>query len=283
VKKIIFVQDFFLEHITGGGELHDDVVIKHFKQKNVLFCKKRTIELSINFLKDNLEKVYFISNFANLKNNLKAFLSKNCEYVIYEHDYKFVDVRNPIMFDDFQVPKKNQINVNFYRSAKKIICLSKMHRQIFDKNLNLKNIVNINCSMWSDEDLQLFRKLQNVEKKDKFAIIASNNPIKKTQESIDYCKKKKIQFDLISSPNYHEFISSLASYKGLVFMTGHPEPTPRVAIEAKMLNCKFISQKRLIGVAYEDYFHLTGIEMIEQIKTLREEALNKILGWINEI
>ena len=66
-------------------------------------------------------------------------------------------------------------------------------------------------------------------------------------------------------------------------MTGHPEPTPRVAIEAKMLNCKFISQKRLIGVAYEDYFHLTGIEMIEQVKTLREEALNKILGWINEI
>jgi hypothetical protein len=66
-------------------------------------------------------------------------------------------------------------------------------------------------------------------------------------------------------------------------MTGHPEPTPRVAIEAKMLNCKFITQRNLIGVAQEDYFHLTGSDMIDKIKSLRDEALAKIEGWINEI
>ena len=34
-------------------------------------------------------------------------------------------------------------------------------RDIFDKNLQLDNIVNINCSMWHDEDLDLFESLQN--------------------------------------------------------------------------------------------------------------------------
>tara|TARA_Y100000592_G_scaffold101161_1_gene186222 strand:- start:598 stop:1449 length:852 start_codon:yes stop_codon:yes gene_type:complete len=283
VKQIIFVQDFFIEHITGGGELHDDVVIKHFKKNNLLFDKKRTVELSIKYLKNNLDKVFFISNFANLRNNLKAFLARNCEYLIYEHDYKFVDVRNPIFFDDFVVPKRNQVNINFYKMAKKVICLSKMHRNIFEKNLFLENLENINCSMWSDGDLELFKNLQNVVKKHKFAIINSSNPIKKTRESIEFCDKRGIEYDLISSPNYHEFIKKLAEYRGLVFMTGHPEPTPRVAIEAKMLNCSFLSQKKLISVAHEDYFDLKGINMIDKVRQMRDDALAKILGWINEV
>ena len=283
MKQIIFVQDFFVEHVTGGGELHDDVVIKYFLKQGVLFDKKRTTELTVNYLKDNKDKVFFISNFANLKNNLKAFIAKNCEYLIYEHDYKFVDVRNPILFDDFIVPKKNQVNVNFYKMAKKVICLSKMHRSIFEKNLNLQNLENINCSMWSDDDLELFRSLQNIQKKSKLAIINSSNPIKKTRESIEFCNRRNLEYDLISSPNYHEFIKKLAEYRGLVFMTGHPEPTPRVAIEAKMLNCSFLSQKNLISVAHEDYFGLKGIDMINKVKQMRDEALVKILGWINEV
>ena len=65
-------------------------------------------------------------------------------------------------------------------------------------------------------------------------------------------------------------------------MTGHPEPTPRIAIEAKILNCSLITQKELIGVTYEDYFHLTGVEMIEKVKAMRDEALQQIEEWIYE-
>jgi len=181
------------------------------------------------------------------------------------------------------IPKRNQVNINFYKMAKKVICLSKMHRNIFEKNLFLENLENINCSMWSDGDLELFKNLQNVVKKHKFAIINSSNPIKKTRESIEFCDKRGIEYDLISSPNYHEFIKKLAEYRGLVFMTGHPEPTPRVAIEAKMLNCSFLSQKKLISVAHEDYFDLKGINMIDKVRQMRDDALAKILGWINEV
>ena len=75
----------------------------------------------------------------------------------------------------------------------------------------------------------------------------------------------------------------LSKYKGLVFMTGHPEPTPRVAIEAKMLNCSFISQKNLIGVAHEDYFHLKGVDMIEEVRQMRDTSLEKLTRWCNEV
>ena len=137
--------------------------------------------------------------------------------------------------------------------------------------------------MWHDSDLQIFEELQSVDKNNKFAVIESTNPIKKTRQSVEFCTKNNIVFDLISSRDYITFIKKLSEYEGLIFMTGHPEPTPRVAIEAKMLNMKFVSQKNLIGVAHEDYFHLNGKDMINKVKKMRDEALLKIEGWINEV
>ena len=256
MKKVIFLQDFFVEHNLGGAELHDQVVIDYFDDVGLLFDKRRTMELTIEYVRQNVDKVWFISNFVGLDNRIKAYMAKNCKYLIYEHDYKFINIRNPITFKDFIVPSKNIVNINFFANAHKVICLSKMHREIFDKNLHLDNIVNINCSMWSDEDLHLIESLCEAKKKPVCAVIESGNPIKKTKESIDFCLSKDIPFELISSKNHHEFMKILSNYKALVFMTGHPEPTPRVAIEAKMLNCEFISQKKLIGVAHEDYFSL---------------------------
>ena len=241
------------------------------------------MELDLDYVKKNKDKVWFISNFVGLNNRIKAYLAKHCKYLIYEHDYKFINVRNPISFSDFIVPDKNKMNLNFYRSASKVICLSKMHREIFDKNLDINNIVNINCSMWSDSDLELILSLSGAKKKNKYAIINNPNPLKKTKETVAFCKTKGIEYDLISSGNYQEFLKILSQYKGLIFRTGHPEPTPRVAIEAKMLICNFVSQKKLIGVAHEEYFSLSGTEMISEVRKMRDEALEKIIGWIDEV
>lgn len=283
MKKIIFLADMFASDHTGGAELHDDVVISHFRDKGILCDVVKCLSLKEKYINNNRDKVWFISNFTSLKNQHKAMLAKNCSYIIYEHDYKFIKVRNPISFSEFVIPQNQFTNVNFYRNAKKIICLSKMHKEIFDKNLNLNNIVNINCSMWHDSDLKIFEELQSIKKKNRFAVIESANPIKKTKQSVEFCIKNDIPFDLVSSRDYMTFIKKLSEYKGLIFMTGHPEPTPRVAIEAKMLNMKFISQKNLIGVAHEDYFHLTGKDMIDEVKKMRNEALLKIEDWINEV
>ena len=282
-KRVIFLQDFFIEDFLGGAELHDDVVIKHLDKIGILYAKKKNSDLTAEYIHKHKDKVWFISNFSTLKPEIMGLLMRDCKYLIYEHDYKFIDTRNPINFKNFIVPEKRKININFYNLAHKVICLSKMHREIFEKNMNLLNLENINCSMWSDQQLELFTSLLGTQKKAKFAVINSQNKIKKTKESVEFCRRKGLDFDLISSSRYEDFIGQLAQYSGLVFMTGHPEPTPRVAIEAKMLGCKFIAQKDLIGVAHEDYFSLTGSDMIDKVRSLRDEALTKIEGWINEV
>lgn len=283
-KSIIFIADFLVDDPQrGGAELHDNIVIEYFKSTEALYEIKKTPEVTIEYVKTNRDKFWFISNFNFLHNRVKAYLSKHCKYVIYEHDYKFCKERNPINFKDFKVPESSKMNVNFFRAAKKVICLSKLHFDIFNKNLDMQNLVSIKCSMWGDEELEFMKSLQSVPKKqDVCAIIESYNPIKKTIEAKNFCKANGLKYDLIKSPDYREFLKLLAQYEKLVFMTGHPEPTPRIAIEAKILNCSLITQKELIGVTYEDYFHLTGVEMIEKVKAMRDEALRQIEEWIYE-
>ena len=285
MKKVIFVADSFRQSHLGGAELHDDVVLQHLKYNNLLYDYKKSQEITDQYLKEHIDKTWFIGNFAGIQSEHKTFLADNCNYLIYEHDYKFCKLRNPITFPNFVCPPHQMTNLNFYFRAKKVICLSKMHRDIFEKNLAANNLTNINCSMWSDEDLTVILNLEKEfrdNKKDRFAIINNSNPIKKTRETVAFCDKNNIEYDLISSPDHHSFLRMLAQYKGLIFRTGHPEPTPRVAIEAKMLGCKFMSQKELIGVAHEDYFNLSGKDMIEEVRKMRDQALHKIIGWINE-
>ena len=279
--KIIFLQDFFVEQNLGGGELHDEVVIKYFEDKGILQEKINTYNVTPEFILQNTDKVWFISNFVALKNVCKALIAKHCTYLIYEHDYKFLRNRNPIVYPDFIAPNDtHKYNFTFYQNARQVVCLSKMHRKIFDDNLGLSNISNLNCSMWMDEDLELMKSLNGIPKNNKFAVIDSTNPIKKTRETVDFCKHRGLPYELIKADNHHDFLRALSQYSGLIFQTGHPEPTPRIAVEAKMLNCRFLSQKHLIGVAHEEWFSLNGDALIEEVRQMREAGCLKLWTWL---
>lgn len=284
MKKIIFIADFFKETVTGGAELHDDVVLQYFKREGAFHDQKRCIDLTEAYVDANIDKVWFIGNFVSMPGYIKQRFVDKCEYILYEHDHKYLASRNPSLFKDFVAPKSYICNLDFYQAAKKVVCLSKFQRSIYEKNLELQNLTNLHCSMWSDEDLDFIRTLEGVEKKNGiFAVISSNNPIKKTSSSINYCKMNNLSYELISSQNYHDFLSQLAQYEGLVFVPGAPESTPRIAIEAKMLNCKFISNKSLIGVAHEDYFHLNGNELIQKVRDLRDVACGHIMEIVQTL
>lgn len=277
MTRVIFLQDFFAHQHLGGGELHDAVVIEHLRAQNLLHEAKNTYNVTPAYIKENTDKFWFVSNFVALKAQCKALISKHCRYLIYEHDYKFLKNRNPISYPDFVAPShSHKSNFTFYRNAEVVMCLSKFHRAIFEKNLGLPNIDNINCSMWNDSDLELMRSLNKTTKNDKYAVIDSSNIIKRTRSTIMYCEKAGIPYELIKSADHHEFLKLLSQYKGLIFQTGHPEPTPRIAVEAKMLNCRFISQKNLIGVAHEDWFPLNGDDLVDEVRAMRERACQKL-------
>ena len=106
-KSIIIISDFYKQDLSppGGAELNDDVLFSFLESKGLVKHKIRSNEFDtkkmIHFLEENKECTFLISNFANLHFRAAAFLSKNCRYFIYEHDYKFHKYRNPLWSRDF--------------------------------------------------------------------------------------------------------------------------------------------------------------------------------------
>ena len=272
MKQIIFIADFFADQLTGGAEINDDTLLRMLENENLLYSKVNSGDVTEELITNNPDKLFVISNFANLNMQLVPFFAL-VDYVFYEHDYKFLSTRNPKQFPNFKAPNDLIINYNFYKNAKAIICLSEMHREIFQKNLNTENIININCSLFDDDKIDLLLSLNKNEKTRDYAIIKSNNPTKRMMDTIDWCKNKGLKFDLISHPDNNEFLSILSQYKNLVFMTAHPEPTPRIAVEAKLMGVNFIANKGLIGVAHEYWWNMTPDNIAKELVIIRNKAL----------
>ena len=251
--------------------------------KAKIHSNEHELKFMLHYLKQNRDCTFLISNFANLHFRALAFLQKNCRYFVYEHDYKFHKKRNPIDYRDFIVPEDELINKNFFKSAEQLICLSKLHKDIFEKNLGIRNIHNTTCSLWREDDLDYIKFLsQTVEKNNKTAVVDTNNPIKRKKECIEFCEQNNLEHDLISSADYRHFLEIMAQYESLVILPGHPEPTPRIAVEAKMLNCKLYSNSRTLGVAHEDWFRLNGEELVEEIREIKKKTLSYITERITE-
>ena len=56
-------------------------------------------------------------------------------------------------------------------------------------------------------------------------------------------------------------------------MTAHPEPTPRIAVEAKLMGVNLIANKKLIGVANEYWWNWTPDKIAEELVVIRNKAL----------
>ncbi len=274
LTDIILIADFFYKDFTGGAELNDYSLIERFKHTGIfvkeIYCKQVTIQ----FLEKNKKCKYIVANFVTLSEAAKEYMMENIDYVIYEHDHKYLKRRNPIFYKDFLAPKEDLSNLRFYKNAKKTICLTQLALDVFKANTGLENCVKLGASVWRKEDLQFLSNLSGVEKNDKYAIMDSDNPIKKKQRCIEYCNRNQISFDLISDKQHQRFIQKLSPYKGLVFMTGHLETCCRIVVEAKMLNCKVTTQTKLIGAASEPWFDLNGLELIEKIEEISENSVN---------
>ena len=153
---------------------------------------------------------------------------------------------------------------------------------MFVKNTGLKNVGHVGASIWLDQDLEFIRNNCKNKKNNLYAIMKSNNPIKKTLECIKFCNEQKIEYDLIYDNDNKKFLKKLSEYKGLIFKTGHLETCGRILVEAKMLNCKLIYQKKLVGAAYEPWFSLDGEELIEVIKKISNDSINIFISCFKE-
>jgi hypothetical protein len=177
------------------------------------------------------------------------------------------------------VPEDQIINKQFYEKAIAVCCQSKLHAETVQKNLLLKNIVNLGCNLWADEFLSLLEENIGKTKTRKFGVMQTNNKNKGMEQTIKYCRRENIQHELIPFCRPSEFINELAKTETLVFFPQWMETFCRVAVEARILGCKLITNKSL-GCASEPFFSLKGKELLDVVRQKKKEVISKFINII---
>jgi len=274
MNKIIFVADFFANEVPGGGELNNQELIDILRERDSHVLEVKSNRLTPEFISECSKKVKFIvANFVMLSRESKTMLENDREYIIYEHDHKYVKSRNPANYDNFIAPKSEIINFNFYKNAKAVLCQSQFHADIVESNLKLDNIISLGGNLWSEDSLETMLSMSKTDKKPTCAIMSSTNWHKNTADAIKLCKAKQWEYDVIPTCGYMEFLLRLGESDKFVFLPKTPETLSRIAVEARMMGLSVITNN-MVGATKEDWFSLKGEELIEVIKNKRIEIPN---------
>lgn len=278
MNKVVFVSDFFKHQVSGGAEIYDQILMEELESCGVKVCKFNSAEFTKKHfaLYEKMGFMFLVSNFIQLRDDVKKVMQVySGRYCILEHDHKYLSNRNPSEFKDFKSPSQMIINRDFYKFAKHVFCQSIKHAEVLSMNLEIDNVENLSCSLWSKEQTSLIRS-KICDKNNKAMIINDPNVIKGTIESIALCKKKGIDFDLVEKLPYELFLEQLAIHDKFVFLPKTLESFCRVILEARMMNCKLVTNN-LNGCTYEPWFKgLKGQDLIDYVDSQRDVVVAKI-------
>ena len=278
--KILYIADYL--HGLGGGELNDKELVGLLLEKGHDVILKECHKINKDFLiqPDIKTRNLIISNFKHLKEEQIGYLIKNFTYIIYEHDHKYLENRNPAEFKNYLAPKEKIINLEFYKNAKAIICQSTFHKEIVKKNLELNNIHSVGGNLWSLEMLDVLRQYSKREKKDRCSVVNFIVAHKNTEEAIRYCMHKKMDYELINRAPPLKFLKGMGVNKKLVFFPKTPETLCRLIVEARMMGMTVITNG-CVGATKEEWFKLKGGPLIDLMKEKRHDISNKIVDLLN--
>jgi hypothetical protein len=254
MSKVCLISDYFSDQILGGGELNDDELLQILNQKGFQLGKVQSQFVTVEFLKEKKDNFYIVSNFCNLSQECKNYLADELQYLIYEHDHKYLLTRNPADYNNF-------------------------HKGIAESNLGLDNISSVGGNLWSKRVLEKLRDLSKNEKADKYSVLNSNISHKNTSRTVAYCEHKGYEYDLVSDSSYFSFLEKLGANKTFVFFPQTPETLSRVVVEARMMGMSVVANN-LIGATQEPWFSLKGEELIDYMTEKREEVGKLVEGII---
>ena len=96
-----------------------------------------------------------------------------------------------------------------------------------------------------------------------------------------YCKAKGLKIDKIMPCGHQEFLTRLNKNKSLVFFPKTLETLSRIVVEARMLDCKVITNSK-IGATSEEWFTLKGKPLIDKMKEKRLQIPEIVLKYLGE-
>ena len=277
--KIVYISDFFVEEISGGAEICDNILINLMKEDGYDVIRFKNTDLTDKHIRlyRSCGYHFIVSNFTLMSPPVSTeLINYPGSYSIMEHDHKYVKTRNPAAYEDYLAPFEDIINREMFTNAKCIFAQSKIQAETIRKNLKINNVVHLGMSLWTDEQLAIIEDNVENKKAPEAAVIKSNNPTKNTATTAQYCKDKGIAYKLIGSPNYKTFIEQLSSHEAYVFIPRVLESFNRVLLEARMLNCKIVTTN-LNGCTSEEWFKkYKGKELIEFVRSERSRVYDDI-------
>jgi hypothetical protein len=276
--ECVFIGDFYKSDLNnkGGAENNDSVLISLLEDQGFKVEKKYCREISPTVIESNKNKKFIIGNFVQLSEESKKALHDK-HYIIYEHDHKYLKTRDPSCFPNFTAPPNQVINKDFYKNSRCVVCLSNSQAESVRNNLDILNVESIGCSLWSENKLSFIQSIAETPKVKDYCVVNSANVVKGTQQAVSFCNRSQYEFDLIQSSNEEEFLTTLSSYRTLVYIPTVLESLCRLVVEAKMLNCGVITKSQLLGAASQDWWGLNGKELITAIRKQQKTALDIFL------
>ena len=280
-KKVVFVADFFVNQVLGGGELNDDLLIKLLHRAGKEVSSVAATQINLEFLREHQNDFFIISNFIGLTEECKRWITHNAAYIIYEHDHKYLNNRNPALYPHFKPPQKALRNFSFYKNAVGVICQSTFHKKILVQNLGLDNIISVGGNLWSAKSLAKLKSLAIADKSEACSIMDSPIPHKNTDKAVAYCKSKGNQYELVADSDYFSFLEKLGKNRTLVFFPATPETLSRLVCEARMMGMSVVTNG-LVGAAKEEWFNKKGEELITYMEQKKEEIIKVVLNLMKK-
>ncbi len=268
--KVLFLADFFKEQLLGGGESNDANLIEHLSSRGVTVVKRNCKDV-LSAEIEKFEKI-IVGNFISLSPENRQILQARGNYIIYEHDHKYVSTRDPSKFLNFNIPSDNIVNKEFYENAQAVVVLSDICKEVLVSAIPAATVHSIGCSLWSSKTLDYISLINSEEKRHEYCILKSANPTKNYPKTREYCLLKGITPIEIQSAEYYEFLKMMGECKNFVFLPTVLETFSRVCVEAQMLNVEVRTMRNLIGFYSESFSHLQGDTLIEKVREKNNKA-----------
>ena len=271
--KLLYLSDNLGDH-PGGAEQNDSVLIEILRQMghDVLVLKSDSEDI----VEKSEGRKLIVSNFIFMFASVKKHIEDKCDYVIYEHDHKYLLARDPSHYPNYVAPQSEVVNKTFYQNANAVFCQSNLHAEILNKNLSNVNTVVLGGNLWSDDILDHLESLSLNKKESKYCIMRSNIEHKNTYGCVKYCESVKQPYVVIGPLPHGQFLEEMSKYSTFFFIPKTVETLSRIVVEARMLNCKVVTNNK-IGAASMDWFKMSGKELIDAMRKKREEIPNLVL------
>lgn len=242
----VVVSDMFAEDYAGGAELTLEAILA--KAPGNIY-KLHSMLVTPELVESNKDKTWILGNFSKMpKNSLIELVASKVDFSIVECDYKYCKYRSSHLH---KLQEKNDCDCHTQEHGIFVRALFQRARTVFfmsQKQMNEytqlfpqappRNFV-VQTSTFKDHTLNKLKELRELRKSrnltDKWAIMSGGSWIKAERETIEWCEKHNLEYELVGGLTHGSFLEKLSTMKGLVFRPAGYDTCPRLVIEAKLL------------------------------------------------